>query len=270
MLESEHENAVASARRAVALNPNGAEAHLNLAVVLVYAGQQNEAIQAMETVLRLNPKPPSYVHEYYGLALYMNQRYAEALAALEQGSNVTKSDLGLELLAAVNARMGRMDAAKAAIQSILERIPDQSLAWYRVLFAHHAREEDRAERLEALRLAGLPEWSYGFEGDPAFQLTGDAIDALTDGRTWIGERVGSGAFMQYVQANGAFIERGPDYQLVGTVSRKGDMLCFQSPAILLGRQHCGPVFRNPTGTPEQQDEYTYPNAYGLKKFSTTP
>jgi adenylate cyclase len=138
------------------------------------------------------------------------------------------------------------------------------------LFAHHAREVDRAERLEALRLAGMPEWPFGFEGDPTYRLTGEAIDALTNGRTWTGERVGSGAFVQYVQANGAFIERGPDYQLLGTVSRKGDMLCFQSPAILLGRQHCGPVFRNPTGTPEQQDEYTYPNAYGLKKFSTTP
>ncbi|MCH8914155.1 MAG: tetratricopeptide repeat protein [Planctomycetes bacterium] len=270
MFDSEHENAVASARKAVALNPNSAEAHLNLAVVLVYAGRQNEALQAMETVLRLNPKPPSYVHDYYGLALYMNRRYDEALAALDEAQDMTKSDLGLELLAAVNARMGRMDAAKAAIQGLLERIPDQSLAWYRVLFAHHAREEDRAERLEALRLAGLPEWPYGFEGDPAFRLTGDAIDALTNGRTWIGERVGSGTFMQYVQANGAFIERGPDYQLVGTVSRIGDMLCLQSPALLLGRQDCGPIFRNPSGTPEQQDEYTYPNAYALKQFSTTP
>jgi TolB-like protein/class 3 adenylate cyclase/lipoprotein NlpI len=270
MVESEHENALASAHKAVALNPNSADAHLNLAVVLVYAGRQDEALQVMETVLRLNPKPPDYVHDYHGLALYMNQRYADALAALKQEHNNKKSDLGLELLAAVNARMGRMDAAEAAIQSILERWPDLSLDWYRVLFAHHAREEDRADRLEALRLAGLPEWSFGFEGDPAYRLTGDAIDALTNGRTWTGERVGSGSFMQYVQANGAFIERGPDYQLVGTVSRKGDMLCFQSPAILLGRQHCGPVFRNPTGTPEQQDEYTYPNAYGLKKFSTTP
>jgi adenylate cyclase len=270
MFESEHENAVASARKAVALNPNSAEAHLNLAIVLVYAGRQDEALQAMETVLQLNPKPPSYVYDYYGLALYMNHRYADALAALEQEHNITKSELGLELLAAVNARMGRMDAAKAAIQSILERQPDQSLAWYRVLFAHHAREEDRAERLEALRLAGLPEWPYGFEGDPAFRLTGDAIDALTNGRTWIGERVGVGAFMQYVQANGAFIERGPDYQLVGTVSRIGDMLCLQSPALLLGRQDCGPIFRNPSGTPEQQDEYTYPNAYALKHFSATP
>jgi TolB-like protein/class 3 adenylate cyclase/Tfp pilus assembly protein PilF len=270
MFESEHEYAVASVRKAVALNPNSAEAHLNLAVVLVYAGRQDDALQEMETVLQLNPKPPSYVYDYYGLALYMNHRYAEALAALEQEHDITKSDLGLELLAVVNARMGRMDAAKAAIQGILERVPDQSLAWYRVIFAHHAREEDRAERLEALRLAGLPEWPYGFEGDPAFRLTGDAIDALTNGRTWIGERVGSGTFMQYVQANGAFIERGPDYQLVGTVSRNGDMLCLQSSALLLGRQDCGPIFRNPSGTPEHQDQYTYPNAYALKHFSATP
>jgi adenylate cyclase len=270
MFESEHESAVASARKAVAFSPNSAEAHLNLAVVLVYAGRPGEALQAMETVLRLNPKPPSYVHDYYGLALYMNHRYAEALAALEQEHNITNSDLRLELLAAVNARMGQMDAAKAAIQGLLERYSDQSLAWYRVLFAHHAREEDRVERLGALRLAGLPEWPYGFEGDPAFRLTGDAIDALTNGRTWIGERVGIGAFLQYVQADGAFIERGPDYQLVGTVSRIGDMLCLQSPAVLLERQLCGPIFRNPSGTPEQQDEYTYPNAYALKQFSATP
>lgn len=270
MFESEHENAIASARKAVALNPNSAEAHLNLAVVLVYAGRQDEALQAMETVLRLNPKPPSYVHDYYGLALYMNHRYAEALAALEHEHYITKSDLGLELLAEVNARMGRMDAAKAAIQGMLARIPDQNLAWYRVLFAHHARAEDRAERLEALRLAGLPEWPFGFEGDPAFRLTGDAVDALSNERTWVGERVGSGTFLQYVQANGAFIERGPDYQLVGTVSRIGDMLCLQSPALLLGRQDCGPIFRNPSGTPEHQNEYTYPNAYALKQFSAMP
>ncbi len=270
MLESEHENAVASARKAVAFNPNSAEAHLNLAVVLVFAGRHDAALKAMETVLRLNPKPPSYVQDYYGLALYMNRRYDEALAALDEAQAITNSDLRLDLLAAVNARMGRMDAAKAAMQSFLERWPDQSLALYRVVFAHHAREEDRAERLEALRLAGLPEWPYGFEGDPAFRLTGDAIDALTNGRTWIGERVGVGAFTQYVQANGAFIERGPDYQLVGTASRKGDMLCFQSPAVLLGRQDRGPIFRNPSGTPEQQDEYTYPNAYALKQFSATP
>ena len=37
MLDGQHEQAVASARKAVALSPNSAEAYLNLAVVLVYA-----------------------------------------------------------------------------------------------------------------------------------------------------------------------------------------------------------------------------------------
>ncbi len=45
MLDSQHEEAVASARKAVALAPNSAEAYLNLAVVLVYAGLHDDALR---------------------------------------------------------------------------------------------------------------------------------------------------------------------------------------------------------------------------------
>ena len=270
MLDSQHEEAIASARKAVVLGPNSAEAHLNLAVVLVYAGEPGEALEAMETVLRLNPKPPRHVHDYRGLVLYMNGRYAEAVAVLEEGESGAKSDFGLETLAAANARIGRMHEAKAGIKTLLARWPGHSLASVRVAYAHHAREEDLVLRLDALRLAGLPEWPYGFEGDPEHRLRGDDIDTLTFGRTWLGERAGFGSFMQYVNADGAFIERGPNHQLVGTASRDGDYLCLQTPAVLLGRPQCGPIYRNPTGTPENQDEYTYLNAYLAKSFTVTP
>jgi tetratricopeptide (TPR) repeat protein len=270
MLDSEHGEAIASARKAVALGPNSAEAHLNLAVVLIFAGEPEEALQAMETALQLDPKPPRHVRDYYGLVLYMNHRHAEAIAMLEEGENVARSDFGLETLAAANARMGRMDEAKAAIETLLERWPGHSLASARVAYAHHAREEDVVLRLDALRLAGLPEWPYGLEGDPEHRLSGDAIDALTFGRTWVGERAGFGSFMQYVDADGAFIERGPDYQLVGTASRQGDDLCLNTPGVLLGRPQCGPIYRNPTGAPESQDEYIYLNAYLAKRFTATP
>ena len=267
MLDNHHEAAVGSARRAVALNPNSAESHLNLAVVLVYAGHHDESLREMETVLRLNPKPPNYVHDYFGLALYMNRRYAEALSALDRQQGGTPSDLNLDLVPAVNARLGRTEAARAAVDRLLERWPDGSLAWYQVLFAHHAREEDRRERLEALRLAGLPEWPLGFVGDPANRLSGAAIEELTGNRTWAGERVGIGPFTQYVQADGRFIERGPDYQVTGTAVIKDDMLCLESPALLLGRQHCGPIYRNPAGAAETRDEFVHPSAYRLKRFS---
>ncbi len=270
MLDSAHGEATASARKAVALSPNSAEAYLNLAVVLVFAGAPEEALQAMETVLKLDPKPPRHVHDYHGFVLYMNRRYAEAIEVLEKGENVAKSDFGLETLAAANARIGRMDEARDAIETLLERWPGHSLASARVAYAHHAREADLAHRLDALRIAGLSEWPYGFQGDPEHRLEGDAIDALTFGRTWIGERTGFGPFMQYVDAEGAFVERGPSHRLAGTASRKGDLLCLETPGVLLGRPHCGPIYRNPTGTSESQDEYIYLNAYLAKRFTATP
>jgi adenylate cyclase len=141
-----------------------------------------------------------------------------------------------------------------------------------VTYAHHARSEDLAHRLEPLRLAGLPEWPYGFEGDPHYQLRGEAIDALTFGRTWIGEfateRVGP--FMRYTDRDGSFVERGANSQLVGTASRNGDLLCLQTPGLYLGRRYCGPLYRNPTGAPENQDEYSFVSAAGIRRFTTEP
>jgi adenylate cyclase len=269
MLDSQHEEAVASARKAVALGPNSAEAYLNLAVVLVYAGLHDEALQAMQMVFRLNPKPPHQVHEYQAFVLYMNGRYADALAALGKGQEVAMGHLGLEILAGANARLGRLDDARAAIKALVQRHPDICIAWYRVNFAHHAREQDLNDRLEALRLAGLHEWPYGVEGDPAHQLKGEAIGALTFGHTWTGERVGFGPFLQYVEADGTFIERGPTMQVTGEASRQGDLLCLTFPALSLGRPLCGPIYRDPTGSPDKQDEYTYLNAYQAKRFSVT-
>ena len=80
MLDGENDEAIASVRKAVALDPNGADAELNLAIVLTYAGQNPEALAAMERVLQLDPKPQSQVYDYYGLVLFMNQRYEEAIA----------------------------------------------------------------------------------------------------------------------------------------------------------------------------------------------
>jgi len=269
MLEGEHDSAIESARRAVALNPSSAEAHLNLAVVLVYSGRPEEALDAMDTVLRLNPKPQNYVHAYHGLVLFMNGRDAEAIAAVERDRDARSSDVGLEVLAAANARVGRPEAAQEAVDAMLARWPSQNIAYYRALYAHHARTEDLATRLDALRLAGLPEWPFGLEGDPALQLDGVAIDTLIRDRSWTGERVNDGMFATFFQANGGFVERSIDSQFSGTATRRGDELCIESPAIMLGRPLCGPIFRNPPGDREGQEAYSYVNGFWLKHFTVS-
>ena len=266
MLDSEHDAALASAQRAVDLGPSDAEAHLNLAVVQVYAGHQAEALGTMETVLRLNPVPPAHVLDYYALTLFMNGRYAEAQDILEKNPLLLKSDLRLEMLASSNARLGRMDAAKAAVDEMLRIWGGNNLGWYRVLFEHHARQEDRAARLEPLALAGMPNWPFGFEGDPALRLDGAEIEEITERRTWTGEVTGQGAITQYHQ-DGAFIMRGTDYQFTGSYVIVDDRLCLQSPVILMGREDCGPIYRDGDRGADGTITYSFPAAYGMRRFS---
>jgi adenylate cyclase len=270
MLDGEHDEAIDSAQKAVALDPNSADAHLNQAIVLTYAGRPSEAMAAMETALRLNPKPPAYVHGYHGFVLYMNHRYEQSVEALEKVEASVQSDFGLETLAMAYARLGRRKEAKAAIERLLERWSNQSLAFVRVAYAHHRRKEDLAQRLDALRDAGLPAWPYGFQGSAEDRLDGDAVQTLTFGRSWSGHLEDGRPFMQQVSANGDAVQRVAGGLIVGTASISGDLLCMQSPATLLGRRHCGPVYRNPGGTARDQNEYVHPNADTVRYFSLAP
>ena len=183
MLDGEHATSLETAQQAVSVTPNSAEAYLNLAVVQIYSGRHEEALETFAKVIQLNPKPPAYVHEYRALALYLGGRHDEALTALEQVTTPTKSDLHLELLAAANAQLGRIDKAKTVVDQMLTIWPGDNVNWYRLIYAHHAREVDLAARLEGLRLASLPERPFGFDGDPALRLDSAEILALTEGVT---------------------------------------------------------------------------------------
>jgi adenylate cyclase len=220
----------------------------------------------METVLGLDPKPPAQVHDYYALALFMNGREAEALAILQENPVPAKSDLRLEMLASSNARLGQGDAAKAAVDELVSIFPGTSLDWYRVLLRHQANAADRKARLDVLALAGLPDWPFGFEGNPARRLDAAAIEELTARRTWSGELDRQEPFVEYHQ-DGGFIHRRADYQFTGSYRVEKNELCLEAPGVLMGREHCGPIYRNPDEAGEGAATYSYPTAYGLRLFS---
>ena len=265
MLDGEHDAALQAASRAVALDPNGAEGYLDLAIVLAYAGQPAEALAAMDTVLRLNPRPPPYVHGYHGFVLYMNRRYGEAVEALLQVDNATQSDFGLETLAMAYARLGRLEEAKAVVAAILERWPNDSIEGLRLVYAY-TRPEALAQRLDALRLAGMPEWPYGFVGSPEDRLGGDAIRSLTFGRTWTGQLGDGQPFIQQVNMQGETVYRRPGGLFTGVATVEGDTLCLQLPTFAMGRKACAPVYRNRSGA----GAFAYPNTETVLYFSPTP
>jgi hypothetical protein len=65
--------------------------------------------------------------------------------------------------------------------------------------------------------------------------------------------------------------RSSDSLLIGTAWMEGSLLCNHFPAIRMARRSCGYLlFRNPNGTPEQQNEYVEVSAGGILYFSVLP
>jgi adenylate cyclase len=262
VVDGRYDEAIESARKAVSLGPNSADAYVNLAIVLMFSGRPAEALAAMETALRLNPRPSSGVLGYYGAVLFMNRQYEKAIEPLEKAR--AASYPAREHLAMTYAQLGRLDDAKAEIAGLL---PDTSLSWYRVSYAHYKREADRAHMIEAFRKAGLPEWPFGYEGRTEDRLDGNEIKTLALGQTWVGHTSAGLQFIQEIGTDGKVAYRSAQSFITGNASVQGDMLCRKSAANFMGRKRCGYVYRNPGGTLEEKNEYIYVGVTALMFFS---
>ena len=267
MIDGKHDEAIASAAKAVDLGPNDAEARINLARVLTYAGSLQEAIEQADQALRLNPKPPPTFLFTAGWALFLDRQYERATQLLERGLNaVSTSHAGLLFLAMNYAELGRVEAAKAVIDRYLKINTSWSLAGERA-YNFHQRNEYSARQRAALRKAGLPEWPFGFEGRPEDRLDAAALENMVTGREWNGRFDQRELFFLAFLNDGSFALRTQSTYRAGTARVRNRSLCLTSPSTLLGRELCGPVYRNPEGTAAEKNEYVYVNGRSLFEFS---
>ena len=264
-VDGRYDEAITSAHKAVSLGPNSADAYVNLALVLMFSGRPADSLAAMETSLRLNPKPPLGVYGYYGAVLFINRQYEKAIEPLEKAR--AASYIAKEHLVMAYAQLGRLDDAKAEVDDLVNGLrPDTSLSYYRVLYMHYKRKEDRTLLLDALRKAGVPEWPFGYEGEVKDRLDGNSIKTLALGRTWVGHNPAGIQFIQEIGEDGKFAYRSDQSFVTGQASVQGDMLCLKS-EYLMGRKRCGYVYRKPGGTPTEKNEYVYVGATALMFFS---
>jgi TolB-like protein/class 3 adenylate cyclase len=271
LLDGAFDQALASVETAVTLDPGGADVELDRAIVLIYAGRQPEALAAIERVLQLDPKPRTPVHDYHALSLYMNRRYDDALKALPAVPLSGCSDLGIEVRAMALARLGRLEEARAAADEMRRRAPSVSIASLAVLYVHHRVPADRDHRLDALREAGIPAWSYGFPLRPEDRLDGATLRQLTLGKTWTGRNYRGESFIMQFSPTGEFAQSVVGGGLlVGRYSIEGDLLCTSTEATMLGRKYCGPVARNPVGSFAERNQYAFPDMASLWRFSVEP
>jgi adenylate cyclase len=267
VVDGRHDEALASAERAVALGPSDAEAHAALSLVLTFSSRHADAVAAIETAIQLNPNLPTSDRIVAGLAFLLNDEPERAIEILERArAEAPKVDDTHAMLTAAYARAGRMDAARRAAAEALRFAPNLCVELYRVMLAHFRSDQDLAKILDAMRGGGLPEWPYGFSADPHDRLMAAEIGPLAFGRTWQGRLTDGAPALAQIQPDGKLAFRTTTYIATGVAFLAGDMLCERIEALSLGRAVCGPVYRLSKSSGEDNLAYVYANASKVFHF----
>ncbi len=137
-------------QRAVALNPNDANAIVGCGRLLARRGRPEEGIDRIREAMRLNPYHPDWYWVNLGSVLYSARKYADAA---ESFGRVTRPGYWvLCRLASCYAQLGRLSEAASAAAEARRLRPDFSLATLRL----RECEPGEAEHIrEGLRKAGL-------------------------------------------------------------------------------------------------------------------
>lgn len=151
------DTALAFARRAIEFNDNYTPAYFALAVASAFLGRLDDALAAVDRALRLSPADPQrFVWlAQRASALYLLQRYEEAVDTARQSLRLRWYHTACRVLAASYAQLGMTELAKNAIgELILNEHADKTI---REVIRPFKRAIDREHYSEGLRRAGLPE-----------------------------------------------------------------------------------------------------------------
>ena len=114
--QKQNDLALQEAERAISLNPNLADGHVNLGIILSFAGRPEEGAAMIERAMRLNPRYPVIHLENLGFTYRLAGRCEEAIALfkklLARQPNFPPAHV---YLAICYAQLDRLEEARAAV-----------------------------------------------------------------------------------------------------------------------------------------------------------
>ena len=116
-------------QRALALSPHDLGTIAWQGMLLAYTGYPVDALDWLDSAFRLNPYPPEWYGPCKGMALYMAQRYEEAVSVIEGSSHACTLWTGIYHAASL-VRMSRLEEAQAVVASCAVKRPHLSLLPY--------------------------------------------------------------------------------------------------------------------------------------------
>jgi TolB-like protein/Flp pilus assembly protein TadD len=252
-----HQEALAEAEKAIAMDPNDAESHMIMAEVLLCIGRPEEAITSAKKAMLLDPRNIAFPLGLQGLAYFCMEQFDEAVSLTERALKLNPNRTGFaSTLAAAYAHLGRNQEARSALDVYTKpwMIPANL---QRVMYYFPFKNLEDSDRFaEGLLRAGLPgEPSGYYKASEEHRLTGEEIKelffghiqtGLWAGRPWSISRTREGKAALLLDSK--VIARGKSWI-------EGDMLCQKWEKRYEGLKFYISVFRNPEGTPQEKNEY---------------
>ena len=150
-------DSLAAARRVIELDPNYADGYAQLANSLIADGQPHEAIDAIDTAIRLNPRNPFFFQLILGRAKFQLGEFEEAAAFIEKSVERNPEFVPARIyLAATYGHLNRLEDAAWQVEEVFAIYPELSLAREQELNVYR-QPEDLDRLIEGLRKAGLSE-----------------------------------------------------------------------------------------------------------------
>jgi tetratricopeptide (TPR) repeat protein len=151
----EHGPALSALERALRLNPS--HFHWQAAATLMFAGEPDRAVEAMEAYMRLDPFHPTSALGWLGVAHCARGDLARAHALLREAVARSPGRAMFHYwLAAALGHMGDAEAAGAEARALLALQPAFTVGGVARPLAVFRRGEPEAWFVEGLRKAGLP------------------------------------------------------------------------------------------------------------------
>jgi len=258
------DESITESERAVALDPSDSLALANLSNILTSAGRVQDGLDAITSAMRIDPHySPIYLH-YLAKAQFGLGEFTEAAATWERATTRNPDQSWwFVFLASAYGHLGRLADAKAAIAKADAGFGNWAQTTVLLASALSYKDRDDLDRvLDGLRKAGVPELPFDHDKRASDQLGGDAIRALLFGHTARGSYTDGKPFELERTADGTI--PGNSGSETGRSVIEDTRLCDLDP---VGGRTCGAVFRNPTGSAAQQNEYIFAMPWNEATFS---
>jgi adenylate cyclase len=251
--------ALSEGEKAVALDPNNALCSSNLGYMLILSGRPKEGMDYVKSAMRLDPLNPARYLGLIGIGHFCMGEWQEAVTHIENALKLNPKAWALStLLPAAYANLGRDEEAKAAAQSCRRATPpDQLFTPQWQMYVWNFRDRGVADSfIKGLKKAGLldpgPEYIYVSKEN---QLTGDDLKALFFPSTITSLSINGMLWSVETSKDGRVIIGTLGPMDTGRRWIEGDKCWLQFQNFAYGLPYCETVFKNPKGTPEENNQY---------------